>query len=209
MMQLLKVLCVLKSGGDFDARYVDKLELGVRRHLKVPHDFICLTDVAEEVSCRTIKLTDGLKGWWSKVELFKVPGPVIYFELDTIILVNITKLAEAVALKGVKKFFMLKPFRPANKRWGSGVMAWAGDFSYIHERYDESLLHHIERFGDQRFISNVLTKEEFDIEYVQDVLPGVYSYKRHCLKGIPKDISTLCFHGQPRPIDVKHIWDMM
>ena len=161
MTAILKVLCVLKSGGDFDSRYVDKLEQGVWKHLNVPYDFICLTDMGDEVSCKFVNLEDGLEGWWSKVELFKVPGPVVYFDLDTAILGDITKLAEAVCTSETKKFFMLKPFNPANKRWGSGVMAWAGDFNYIHERYEECRhMWSLDRFGDQRYISNTLNKEE-------------------------------------------------
>jgi len=203
----IKVLCVLKSGGDFDGRYVDKLEQGVWKNLKIPYDFICLTDIPEQVSCKTILLKDNLPGWWSKIELFKIPGPVVYFDLDTVILGDITKLAEAVLVKEVERFFMLKPFNPHNKHFGSGVMAWSGDYSYIHGDFIEKKKRNMHsRFGDQRYIANKLVQSS--IEYVQDCLPGVYSYKRHIMiSGIPDDTSVICFHGQPRPINVKAIWN--
>jgi hypothetical protein len=81
------VICVLRSGGIYGAGDVEKLRNQVARHLSLPHEFVCLSDV--EVSCKRIALQHDWSGWWSKVELFRpgvIQGPTVYMDLDNVIL---------------------------------------------------------------------------------------------------------------------------
>ena len=92
------VICVLKSGGDFDERYVRNLHRGVQKHMPGV-DFYCLTD--QRLSIRGVKfipLIKGLPGWWSKLECFRPEivlsryGSVLYIDLDSVLLETITPL---------------------------------------------------------------------------------------------------------------------
>lgn len=102
---MLTVACVFKSrtapriggkvGSLYDATWVQKLQRGVARHLHVPHRFVCLTD-AFVPGVEVIPLVHGWDGWWSKVELFRpgaLSGPVLYLDLDTLVVNDITDMA--------------------------------------------------------------------------------------------------------------------
>ena len=36
--------------------------------------------------------------------------------------------------------------------------------------------------------------------------PEVRSYKQHCRAGVPRGTKVVCFHGRPRPWQVKDAW---
>jgi len=186
--------------------YVHKLRDAVKRHLKIPHEFICLTDLpAEKFDCKTEPLTDDLKGWWSKIELFKHKGPCLYFDLDTVLTGSIKGIAEAVCGKGDEgtsrkpKLYMLTPFRETEK-WASGVMAWQGDLSGVYKNFRKS---DMEEFKwDQRYISFITEFADIPISSIQKYT-SVHSYKWHCKDKLPKGAQIVCFHGRPRPHEVK------
>ena len=62
-------------------------------------------------------------------------------------------------------------------------------------------------YGDQEFIGNTLKE---NIDYVQDLYPKqIVSYKKDCVSKtnevlIPEDAKIVCFHGPPRPHQVRH-----
>src|SRR6478609_2567748 len=116
---MLTVACVLKSGGIYDATWVERLRAGVKRHLPLEHRFVCLSDV--DVPCERIPLEYNWPGWWSKLEAFRLPGPVIYFDLDTAIVGDLSEIVARTDLWG--GFTILEDFY-RNKGYGSGVMAW-------------------------------------------------------------------------------------
>ena len=55
---------------------------------------------------------------------------------------------------------------------------------------------------DQRYITQALKRRGSHVLSIQENLPGVVSYKKNCLKGIPDDTRVVCFHGRPRPHEV-------
>ena len=88
----LTVVCV-KWGTKYDARYVNRLYRGAKRHLSTPFDFVCITDdptdLDDSVLVRPIPSTH-LTTWWLKALLFHDPvarlrGDVLYLDLDTVI----------------------------------------------------------------------------------------------------------------------------
>jgi len=59
--------------------------------------------------------------------------------------------------------------------------------------------------GDQEYIGKCVGKEA---EFLQDIFPNqIVSYKAHCLKRgedmIPEGARIICFHGTPKPQDLK------
>ena len=194
------VACVLKSGGDFTKTYVEKLMRGAERCLKnVNYEFVCLTDRTDIKCCRTIPLENDWPGWWSKIELFRpgvFTGKIIYFDLDTVLIKNISELAGLP-----RKITMLKAFNPAKNR-ASGIMIWkAGDYDFIYKNFEKNPNF---RGGDQDYIVDQLKRRGGALA-VQRTTP-VASYKHHCQEELPKDARIVCFHGKPRPNRVKDEW---
>jgi len=179
----------------------------VAKHLNQPHQFRCLSD-------RDIPGIDCLipdeqwPGWWSKLLLFRyATGPCLYLDLDVVVVGSLDRLLCA------------QLSMPAN--WGqsghggcqSSVMAWDGDYTYIPDSFDVGLLRAPERgncgaysdgnlWGDQEYITQLLGDPG------DRIMPmgGVYSYKYHCLGGLPADASVVCFHGEPKPGQVQDEW---
>jgi len=207
---LVTVLCVLKSGGDYTVDYVERLRNMVSRNSTVPYEFVCLTDLDIDLSiCKSVKLQKSYGGWWSKVEIFRpelvVSSFVIYFDLDTVILKNIDDF-----LTYEYHMMALRPWNVKNQAAGmaaSGMMAWQNDgaFSFIFEQFKYE---NIKNFsgGDQHYISEILLDNGESVDYFQELFKGIYSYKRNCKRGLPPNARIICFHGKPRPHQLKLKW---
>ena len=212
----MTVCCVLRSGGDYKPEHVSHLRDDVRRHLKMEHRFVCLTDMS--VDCEKIPLPEKWPGWWSKISLFHpdIPKPIVYIDLDTIIVGPLDDLALG------HRFTVLQNFW-AKDRIGSGMMAWDADLSAIYSAFAKSPAKFIreyvtqDKWGDQGFIR---AHTPIEPERWQRKHPGkVVSYKHHCRPGvdpksqiigkpvIPAGASVICHHGQPRPWRTP-LWDM-
>jgi len=203
------VACVLKSGGDFDRTYVSRLEKNIKKHTNYPIKLVCLSDLENTGADETIKLKHNWQSWWSKIELFRPDvfneEPVVYFDLDTLVLTNIDGL-----IGSKHSFTMLEAFNKKRNPFASGVMAWSGNYSEIYTEFKKNFRQVIENrtTNDQKFIHKVLT-EEYGIipERVQKFV-NVASFKRECNHptGAPKGTNIVCFHGKPRPIEVTLPW---
>ena len=195
---MITIASVLRSGGDYNASHVAILEASVKKHLSVEHSFVCLSDV--ECGVERIPLTDGWSGWWSKLELFKIPGPVIYFDLDTIIINNLDSIVEKML---APEFCILRDVFIGKKdphSMQSSVMSWRGDMSELYKTFLESPEKYIKLYkGDQDFIYAQLGKTR--AAYYQDILPNnIMSYKAHLRgKPTPPETKIVIFHGLPRP----------
>lgn len=197
---MLTVACVLKSGGVYDATWVARLQAGVARHLHLHHRFVCLSDV--EVPCERIALEHDWLGWWSKIELFKLRGPVLYFDLDTAIVGDVCEIADAAERWS---FTMLHDFY-APGHYGSGVMAWSHVAPRpLYETFRDNptalMAAPRARMGDQAFIEDFYGVE--NINAWQDIVDDqIVSYKVHCRNGIPSDARVVCLHGKPKFADM-------
>lgn len=209
---MLTIACVLKSGGDYDWEYVNRLRNNVDEHLTYEHEWAIFTDMwdmnempPEGVTIHCLQ-TD-LKSYWSKLEIFRLFEEVIYFDLDTIILSDLNTLVEGIRTlcsftKKKNNFFMMKSFS-RHRNWASGIMAWTGDFQYLLTNCRED---HMERYGkwEQDYIVDMLGANGVSqINLIDDCIGGgIVSYKHHCSKGIPQSANIICFHGKPRPREV-------
>jgi hypothetical protein len=199
---MLTVATVLKSGGIYDPLWVERLRRGVAQNLPGAHRFVCLSDV--DVPCERIPLEHGWPGWWSKIELFRLPGPVLYFDLDTVIVGNLVDIATAAILAD---FVMLRDFYDS-RHLQSSVMAWCGDkVAGIYEQFlpnPETLMaKQRARMGDQAYIEEWWGRTP--VLKWQDGVPGqIVSYKVHCRNGggIPEDARVICLHGYPKFLDM-------
>ena len=201
---MINIVCAWKTGGDFTSAYVRNLAGMVYRTVKDPYIFTCFTDVSALSNDAFVSLDAHLTGWWSKLACFRMNSyPTIYLDLDTIILDDMQGLINAVKKCRENEFFMLKPQR-ATEKWASGIMAWNGDFKWILDKFDST---DEEKYKwDQRYISNSLEEKGIKIRAIQRIQHGIYSYKKHCKKGVPEDAKIILFHGKPRPHEVKDEW---
>lgn len=209
---MLTVCCVLKSGPEYRVEHVVALRDGVRRHLTLPHNFICLTDLwpeAMEAGIASVSLKHGWPGWFSKLELFRpgvFNGPVFYLDLDSIIVGSLDDLVIGHRFTVLRNFWR-------DHRIGSGLMAWDADLSEIYRRFAADAGRWMreyqtkEKWGDQQFIfdNTPIEPDRWQVKH-----PGrVVSYKRDILRlhrgKVPPEASVIAFHGVPRPWQTK-LW---
>ena len=199
-----KIICVLKSGGEYTVDHAYRLWRQLHRNITQDVEFVCLTDL-KDISPNawiTKPLTDDLPGWWSKIELYKIPGPCLYFDLDTTIHGNIDNLVDAACERGL---ITLRDFNPRDRMVQSSVMAWNGDVSEMYRSFCESpavTMDHFKVGGDQEFVEYCWKQNVIDVELVfwQTILPNVLvSHKKHCRNGLPPGATVEVFHGKPRP----------
>lgn len=190
------VACVLRSGGDFTPEYVERLRDGVAEHLPGAR-FVCLSDVT--VPCERIPLETKWRGWWAKLELFRLTeGRILYFDLDTVIRGSL----EEIAAYPHRFSIGMNWRRPG--AFNSTFMAWDGDFSHIFRAFHPRLINDYSRsparWGDQGFIQDHLGSAAED---AFALFPGQFvSWKKHCRQGVPPEARVVCFHGKPRPHEI-------
>ncbi len=199
----ITVVCVLKSGRfsqsagkePYTPADVERLMNMVAKNLG-DHRFVCFSDV--DVPCERIPLKHGWPGWWSKIELFSwvFDGPVLYFDLDTVICGDLTELAEYP-----HKFTMLKDLGKRDTP-ASGMMAWNGDYSHIYLTFKSDPSFYMTMYsgslnlGDQAFIAK---NQKPDCLWQQIFPNRIFSYKFHLLgKPKPDEAKVVCFHGEPK-----------
>jgi len=225
--QALTVACVYRSGSRlYTTSYVEILQDMVRRHLSRPYEFVCLSD-DERVPCRRIPLIAGWPGYFSKIELFRqglFHGPVLYFDLDTIIHGSLDALAD-LACK--------IPFGcvsdPLGGHMNSSVLMFNVDCSVVFERFDATgfferrLQRHawwllrrvgLERrvsmgssYGDQGFTEMCLTDAGIPITHVDRLLPELFSTFNYSASRDREPPGSICMMmGRPKPHEIATGW---
>lgn len=189
---MVTICCVLKSGGDFTPEYVHRLRDGVAANTTVDHRFVCLTDV-DDLDCETIPLEHDLPGWWSKLELFRLSGPCVYFDLDTVIRGNIDEI-----LRHPHTFTALSDLNGSG-RLASGVLAWCGDYSRLLTGFSLGMADRYrrqEKYGDQGYLIDYLG---FDPERFQSLWPGAFVSYKWAEPAEREKAAVVLYHGLPRP----------
>jgi hypothetical protein len=198
---MIVVLCVCKSGAEYNEDWVRKLKDGVARNLTVPYEFKCLSDI--DVPNR-IPLKHKWPGWWSKIEVFReVTGPTLYLDLDTVVTGNIDWITQTEGFSAIRNFHDPNMI-------GSAVMWFSGPLRKVYDRFCEKPFKWIEYherkkdgpyLGDQAFIWDTLGREVKTFP-----MDSIKSYKFHCKQGLPEGTSLVCFGGKPKATEVKADW---
>lgn len=206
------IACTYKTGGDFDVEYVIHLYEQLGHYGR----FICFTD-ADDVPdyIEQVQLKHGWPGWWSKIEMLGYDDDILSFDLDTVIVGSIAKMLY-VARKGWGRLVMLADFYFPEKP-ASGLMYIPNqDGTELYQQFlTKPDFYMAKHRGDQDFIAY----QTQNIDCWDDLLGKDYicSYKAHIAKSYPNHIKPkqvdvsksriICFHGKPRPKDVKDIWN--
>lgn len=204
------VACVLRSGGDFDWKYVEKLERGVRENLRHPYKykFVCLSDtnfgpINGQENAESVPLRHEWPRWWPKMELFGHPAledeQVLYFDLDTVIVGHLGFFTEFDG-----ELAMLEDF------YKPGCLA-TGVMMFNQKRCRmiyEDFLDEANSFASPRKPdASYFTHKNIKPQFIQDMYPNkVVSYKpKTRVTGVEKltklkgGEAVVCFHGHPRP----------
>lgn len=204
---MLTVACVLKTGVwknmtkkvEYKPEHVARLAAQVKKHLTLPHEFVCLSDVP--VSVPRVELIHNWPGWWSKMELYRpglFPGRTLYLDLDTTVVGNINHFFDR------DQFTVLMNLSSKKRdRIGSGILYWSGDQSYLYETFKGAPIRYMEeyskdshRWGDQGFLQEHLKNWVL----WQDVFPNQVRSQK--LDPPHVEDRIICAHGKPKPWDV-------
>jgi hypothetical protein len=200
---MLRIACVLKSGGEYTPEHVHRLRDAVARHLPGAR-FVCLSDVP--VNCERIILQHDWPGWWAKMEMFRphVVGDVLYMDLDTMIVGDLSEIASVNGLTVLSDFYWPQRIQ------SSLMFIPEAERAPIWKAFTADPARHMrecttrERWGDQGFLNGFWSGRA---ARWQGVLPGhVSSWKVHCRQGVPPDTRIIVFHGKPRPWEVGWLW---
>ena len=192
----LNVISVLKSGGDYKPPHVLALQAMCQRFLPV-HKFVCLSDqVINGVTC--VPLKHDWAGWWSKMELFELRPPILYFDLDTVLVGDCTPIVTAA--RGRPFVILRDVYRGKSnpQAMQSSVMYWEEPLDFLSESFRSSP--DFVPGGDQIFIERLLLERKYPVAYWQDLTDGIVSFKadRRERGACPGD-RIIIFHGKPRP----------
>jgi hypothetical protein len=164
---MLTVACVWVNGHlPYKVEYVTRLHAMCQRWIKRPFAFVCLTDtpklVPSGVTAIEIPNPNPLKGWWSKIELFKpgrFTGRVLYLDLDTLIVGPITDVIDYPAVFALAPHagtFNGKGGLQVVKRFNSSVMVWdAGTQDALYTAWTPAIASVL--WGDQDYIGRVVS----------------------------------------------------
>ena len=217
---IANVAC-MKWGTMYDGPYVNNLYSMVRRHLTIPHRFVCFTDnnagFLSGIESFPIPAPDlmggGNFGSWNKVALFapklaNLSGPVLFLDLDLIIVDNIDCLFEYQP----GQFCIIHDWSRRHEgnssvfRFEVGKHADLLDYFLKHQEEVRSQFR-----CDQSYVSTRLLAAN-QLHYWPD--DWCCSFKRHCLPKWPKQWFTtatlspkskvVVFHGRPKPPDAIH-----
>lgn len=220
--------CVI-HGNVYDWEYVEKLYNMLNRHISVGVKLHVYTEQHRSVPAPFIKhelidwgISGARRGWWYKIQLFNSvhhAGPLLYFDLDTVIVDNIDWIWNLP----LKYFWALQDFkclwRPGFQGINSSVMWWdTRNFDYVWKNFQSDNLSSImkQHAGDQDYLTR-----EINSKLLRFINPDrVKSWRWQCLNGgynfkqkiyytpgvgtqIPDYTSVLIFHGKPKPADIK------
>lgn len=182
----MKIVTVYREGGDYKPDHVDRLREQCHKYAPgVP--FICMDNFRHN-----------WPGWWAKMEVFRIPGPVLYMDLSNTVNNDLTPMLNISKKHG---FVVNRDPNVHQRDVQSCVMSWAEDVSYLYELFAAHSREYIEEYttprwwGDQGFV-----EANAGYEFWQDLLPGsVASYKKHYLTGKIKDPIIINYHGRPKP----------
>ena len=215
---MINVACVW-VGDKYPIEYVTRLRSMVARHLPLRHRFVCYTDRVIDCAAARIpyvnvgRVGGPWPGWWSKMALFH-PLPrgghrTIYFDLDTVIIGDISPLAEMAITFGICANFTKRSAVPNYQcNYGSCVMVMApmfgrevfDGFSDNVSRFMKSTDH---KYGDQWAIEQLHP----DATLLQDVVPpGFFIGYRDITPTKPVGASVVVFAGSHKPTSYPYDW---
>lgn len=197
----------------YDEEYVERLYRGVKRNLRNEFRFCLFTEKPRKLGghIEQYPLTEDPIGYGSMMEPFALDEPTIIMGLDTVIVGDITPLANyCTDLYPLDRPVLvpMDPYKPV--RFCNGVQL------VPFGRYDLFDAWSKYKHGDRLRNDMLFIRQAEGIASLDDAFPGqVISYKVHMLEPVkirgidppvPADARIVYFHGRPKPHEVKDTW---
>ena len=208
------IIACVRTGTVYRMEYVIRLRNMIARHMHRPYTLICFTDQPDR--CEGVTFIDasdvGLTGWWAKMLIFSTEwrerSKIIYIDLDTVIIGDVTPLADVPGELAICESFTRLGGNTAYPcKYNSSVMVIGGGMAgYIwaafEKRRDELLMRH-ERYGDQACIEELCP----DAPFLQQFLPKDFFLNyRHLTMIPPKSAAMINFGGASKPANCSIPW---
>ena len=217
-----RIIVCMKWGTLYSAEYVNVLHSAARANVTGDFRFICLTDDASNLSAGIeamaipeigLKPEHWRKGCWPKVTLFSedlhgLRGRALFIDLDMVLWGNLDRFftyQEGLVMLDSGPW----RYRNSDPRPMSSIFAFdLGQLGFLVNRLCANPDAMVERYQiEQNFIAGEVNNISF---WPQE---WVRSYKYHLRPPLiidrfqgprppPPDVSVICFHGRPRPIDL-------
>jgi hypothetical protein len=223
-MARLKVVCfkwkrnktgfMLPHVCDYGPEHVRILKAMVERHLRIPHDFICITDDQSGLDhIETIPLWDkcrDLGGCYNRLYAFSqdmqdiIGGRFVMIDLDCVIVKDITSLFEGF------EDFKINAYSHADRDQhynGGMVLMDPGARRHVWDQFDpKTSPAELEKLdyvigSDQAWIRHILGKGES--RFTED--EGVYNFIKLKHGSLPGNARMVFFAGKRDPSQCKHI----
>jgi hypothetical protein len=202
------IIACVRTGTAYGFEYVTKLRNMIWRHMRKPYTIVCLTDQPDR--CEGVTFIDvaeiNLPGWWSKLLLFapdwRGTSKVIYFDLDTVIIGDISPLAGVPG-----EFAILKSPVPVAYpcKYNSSVMVIGGGMAgFVWSSFDrrrDALMTTHAHYGDQAAIEELYP----DAQLLNSLLPDFFCNYRHLTMHQPI-ASVINFGGTNKPANCPIPW---
>ena len=117
----------MRGGGDYKPAHVQALRWMVEKRLELP--FLCVTD--QSVDADYVPMIHNWPGWWSKMEIFRLKPPILFLDLDTIVLGPVSFLEQIEA----EKFVILRDVYRGKSNplaMQSSIMYWTEDMTWLY-----------------------------------------------------------------------------
>ena len=219
--------CVI-HGDAYNWTYVERLYSMLNRHISAEIRLHVYTEADRPVPEPMIKhalidwsIASPKRSWWYKMQLFNPEhhtGPLLYFDLDTVIVNNIDWLWH----QPLQYFWAVRDFkylwRTNSVDLNSSIMWWdTRQYAYIWQEFQkDDILKTMSRYrGDQDYITAKIHRPDqrfFDPRRVKSwrwqCLDGGYNFqtKKYQRPGTGTitghDTSVLIFHGSPKPLEL-------
>jgi hypothetical protein len=200
----MKIVTVLRTSETYKRKYVEMLHSQCQQFAP-GIEFVCISD--DPLVPGYVKMEHEWPKWWPKMEIFKIQGPVLYLDLDTIIVSDLKSILDSITQY---EFIAIRDFYKDHKlqrTLQSCIMFWNGDMKYLYDEFLKDPEKNMAEcttsrwWGDQGFIEKTIKN---NVVYWQDIAPNkLVSWKVHCKNGVPKNAAIIAFHGKPKPWEVK------
>lgn len=189
----MQIACV-KQGEKYGPEYVTRLQAMVQRNLPAgDHEFVCYTDtLVGGVTCEP--LPADLPGWWSKIGLFKLGKPLVYFDLDVVITGSLAPLMQWEGFGAIADWWW--------PGYNSSVMVLTGSEGVVWDKFTPSVME-THKGGDQQWITEMLPGQA---TFPARWFPSWKASKVSEMAGPPPRSIATIFHGHPKPDEIMSGW---
>ena len=208
------IIACVRTGTVYRMNYVVNLRNMINRYMRKTFEIVCFTDQPDR--CEGVTFIDvsgvGLPGWWAKMILFSTEWrgqrKVIYLDLDTVLVNDITPLAGVPGEFAIcESFTRLAGNKSYPCKYNSSVMVIGGGMAgFVWSRFEsrrDALVKQHERYGDQACIEELYG----DAPFLQSLVPvGFFLNYRHLTMIPPKVASVINFGGQNKPANCTIPW---